>query len=310
MIIAEYNKCKPCILIHGGAVVTGLTSYSSEKQVFMENTMRNIVDKSILDLNNGASASDIVVEAVAMMENSKFFNAGLCSALTDVGTVELEAVFMNGKSLRFGACSSIKRLQNPIILSRHLSELGPTPHLAGVHAEERALQLGMQLVDNDFLIDKNNNPFYLEAKKNLNFQQDGSGTVGAVAMDLYGNLAAATSTGGMPGKCEGRISDASAVGQSTYADNDSVAIACTGIGGQIMAISLAKDIAAKIEHSKMTLSKAVNSTLNDKFAKIGGKAGLIAIDKNGNCICACNSVGLNWAIALPNLDTRVEIFSH
>lgn len=228
-------------------------------------------------LQQGGSSLDAVVAAVAVMEDSALFNAGRGSAQTSDARHELDAAVMDGATRRAGAVACVSRIRNPVLAARAVMEHSPHVLLAGAGAERFAHDQGLQMISRSY---------FVKAK-----HKTPHGTVGAVALDQHGNLAAATSTGGVSGKLAGRVGDSPLIGAGTYADNRSCAVSGTGLGELFVRAVLAYDVSARMRYGGEPLARAASAALNE-IKKLGGDGGLIAVDCRGNIAMPFNSAGM------------------
>jgi beta-aspartyl-peptidase (threonine type) len=236
-------------------------------------------------LAGGGASLDAVTAAVLALEDDPLFNAGRGAVYTAAGKHELDASIMDGATLRAGAVAAVSRIRNPVLAARAVMEKSPHVLLVGKGADQFARQHGLPLVRNTYF----NTQERREAlRKGL---QRHHGTVGAVALDRRGDLAAATSTGGYTGKLPGRVGDSPLIGAGTYADNSSCAVSGTGWGEAFIRIALAHEVSARMQHLKETLPQAARSALT-KISRIGGDGGLIALDRRGNSAMPFNSGGM------------------
>lgn len=300
---------KAVIAIHGGAGAISRGKLSVEKEREYVTALSDIVESAQKMLESGASALDAVTEAVRQLEECPLFNAGIGSVFTADETHELDACVMDGYSLQAGAVAGVKHLRNPVLAARLVLENSPHVMMIGDGAEAFAQAQGMALVDNTLFSTDARFQQLVAARSNGEFilDHDGSplderlkmGTVGAVARDLNGNLAAATSTGGMTNKLPGRVGDSPLVGAGCYANNASVAVSCTGSGEVFIRTLAAYDIAALMEYGNLTLLEACERVVMEKLPALGGSGGLIAIDREGNVVLPFNSEGMYraWAYA-------------
>jgi len=250
-------------------------------------------------LKSGGSSLDAVEAAVRVLEDDPHFNAGRGAVFTSAGTNELDAAIMDGKTLQAGAVAVLRHIRNPVSLARMVMEKSPHVMLSGEGAEKFATENGLQLVDQKYFFTQERWDALQRmkaAEKNRHAavtitDQDRHGTVGAVALDQNGNLAAATSTGGTTNKRPGRIGDSPIIGGGTYANNATCAVSGTGDGEYFIRATVAHDISALIEYRGMKLDDATQTVL-DKVAKLGGTGGLIAVDKNGNMALPFNTSGM------------------
>jgi len=297
------------IAIHGGAGAISRASLSPEREKDYVEALADIVEVGKQLLEQGASALDVVTEAVRLLEECPLFNAGTGAVFTADETHELDACVMDGNSLHAGSVAGVKHLRNPILAARMVLEQSPHVLLIGEGAERFAVDHGMESVSNDFFSTPERMAQLRQAQAAGNMQLDHGGapldestkmgTVGAVALDLAGNLAAATSTGGMTNKLPGRVGDSPLPGAGCYANNASVAVSCTGTGEVFMRALAAYDISALMEYSDLSLHDACERVVMEKLPALGGSGGLIAVDREGNVAMPFNSEGMYraWACA-------------
>ncbi|MEX3018752.1 beta-aspartyl-peptidase [Kluyvera sp. STS39-E] len=300
---------KAVIAIHGGAGAISRHQLSAQKEHEFVTALSDIVESVQKMLESGACALDAVTEAVRQLEECPLFNAGIGSVFTAEETHELDACVMDGNSLAAGAVAGVKHLRNPVLAARLVLENSPHVMMIGEGAEAFAKSQGMELVHNSLFSTDTRFQQLVEARSNGEFilDHDGSplderqkmGTVGAVALDFDGNLAAATSTGGMTNKLPGRVGDSPLVGAGCYANNASVAVSCTGTGEVFIRMLAAYDIAALMEYGNLSLLEACERVVMEKLPALGGSGGLIAIDREGNVVLPFNSEGMYraWAYA-------------
>lgn len=290
---------KIAIAIHGGAGTLLKGQMTPEKEEQYRNALKNSLDAGYLLLEEGATAVDAVEEAVRILEDSPLFNAGKGSVFTAEGTHEMDAAIMDGKNLNAGAVSLISGIKNPISLARDVMEKSDHVFLAGEGALHFADSLDYKLENDDYFFDNFRHQQWLEIKDTDNFQLDHSrqkdskfGTVGAVACDREGNIAAATSTGGMTNKRFGRIGDSPILGAGNYANNKTCAVSCTGSGEYFIRGVVAYDVSCLMEHKELSLAHASNEVINHRLPEIGGDGGLIAVDAAGNISLPFNTEGM------------------
>jgi beta-aspartyl-peptidase (threonine type) len=300
--LPKINKMKFSIAIHGGAGTITRALMTPEKELAYTAGLDAALACGEAILKAGGTALDAVQAAVADLENNHLFNAGRGSVFTNKGTHEMDAALMCGATLNAGAVAGIHSVKNPIALCRTVMDKSGHVFLAGQQAVDFAKLQGLELKDEAYFKDDFRYNQWLEVKDQEVYQLDHSGdkkfgTVGAVASDSRGNLAAATSTGGMTNKRWGRIGDSPVIGAGTYANNNSVAISCTGHGEYFIRAVVAYDIACLMEYAGMTLEQACEKVVMDKLVKMGGEGGLIAIDNRGNICLPFNSEGMYRASA-------------
>ncbi len=279
------------IAIHGGAgrLMTGALTPEQEK-AFLDK-LSEALQVGYTVLANGGSAIDTVEATVRVLEDCPLFNAGKGSVFNSEGKNEMDASIMNGKNLKAGAIAAVQTIRNPVSCARAVMEKSPHVLLAGHGAEKFAEENGIEIVDPSYFHDEERYQTWLATKDKEGASWAGDtamitpekklGTVGCVALDSHGNLAAATSTGGMNNKKFGRVGDSPIIGAGCYADNKTCAVSCTGEGEYFIRQSTAYDIAALMEYKGFTVSQAATEAIK-KVAQLGGEGGLIAIDNQGN----------------------------
>ena len=290
---------KIAIAIHGGAGTLLKGQMTTEKEDLYRAALKTALDAGYQMLEEGATAIDAVERAVKILEDSPLFNAGKGSVFTADGTHEMDAAIMDGKTLNAGAVSLITGIKNPISLARDVMEKSDHVFLAGEGAMRFAHSLDYKLEQEDYFYDDFRHKQWLEIKDTDNFQLDHSqqkdskfGTVGAVACDKDGNIAAATSTGGMTNKRFGRIGDSPVLGAGNYANNKTCAVSCTGSGEYFIRGVVAYDVSCLMEHKQFSLEHASNEVINHRLLEIGGDGGLIAVDTGGNISLPFNTEGM------------------
>jgi L-asparaginase / beta-aspartyl-peptidase len=281
------NKQEWAIVIHGGA--GGITRESLTPELDKEyrvslmvalNTGRRILEE-------GGSALDAVEQTIRTMEDNPLFNAGKGAVFTHDGKNELDAAIMDGSNLAAGAVACVTDIRNPITAARRVMTNSPHVMLTGAGASQFAKEQGLEIVPPSyFYTDRRFNELQEILKKEKN------GTVGCCALDRKGNLAAGTSTGGMPNKKYNRVGDAPVIGAGTYANNNTCAVSATGHGEYFIRWTVAHDISALMEYKGLSLRDASELVVNDKLVKAGGSGGVICLDKSGNVNMPFNSTGM------------------
>ena len=303
------------IAIHGGAGTLVKGMMTTELEAAYKSALQLARDKGYEVLAQGKTAVEAVEVAVQLLEDSHLFNAGKGSVFTANGTHEMDACIMDGKSLNAGAVSLITGIKNPVSLAKDVMEKSEHVFLAGEGALQFAKQLNYTLEDPAYFYDELRHNQWLAIKDTNNFQLDHSlkkdskfGTVGAVACDKDGNIAAATSTGGMTNKKWGRVGDSPMVGAGNYANNKTCAISCTGSGEFFIRAVVAYDVACLMEHKDMSLADASNEVINKRILEIGGDGGLIAVDAQGNIAMPFNTEGMYRASKSSNGIEELSIY--
>jgi len=287
------------IAIHGGAGTLVKGMMTPEKEVAYKNALNEALQIGYAVLEAGGSALDAVEKAVIALENCHLFNAGRGSVFTANGTHEMDASIMNGQNLKAGAVSLITGIKNPVSLARDVMEKSEHVFMAGAGAMEFAKMNGYSLEQPDYFYDEFRHNQWLEIKDSDTFQLDHAkkkdskfGTVGAVACDQQGNIAAATSTGGMTNKKFGRVGDSPMIGAGNYANNETCAVSCTGSGEFFIRGVVAYDVSCLIEHKNYSLCQATEEVIQERVLNIGGDGGLIAVNTKGEISMSFNTEGM------------------
>lgn len=286
------------IALHGGAGTIERGSMTEEMESAYLAGLKNALEAGRKLLAGGASALDAVVAAVTELENNPLFNAGRGAVFNHAGRHELDAAVMEGRDLRAGAVCGVQNIRNPVLLAHAVMERTPHVLLCGEGAQAFAREAGIETAPDEYFFNELRHQQWQEMKDSDRTALDHSdpgrkmGTVGAVARDVSGNLAAATSTGGMTNKRVGRIGDTPVIGSGTYANNLTCAISCTGHGELFLRSVVAYDISCLMEYKGMTLGQACDLVVNDKLVKIGGEGGLVAVDAAGHIAMPFNSSGM------------------
>ena len=303
------------IAIHGGAgtLVKGMMTPELESRY--KEALKIALEKGYAVLEKGGTAIDAVEEAVKLLEDSPLFNAGKGSVFTANETHEMDASIMDGKTLNAGAVSLISGIKNPVGLARDVMEKSEHVFLAGEGAMQFAKQLDYKIEEAQYFYDEFRYKQWLEIKDTDSFQLDHAtkkdskfGTVGAVACDQEGNIAAATSTGGMTNKKWGRVGDSPMIGAGNYANNKTCAISCTGSGEFFIRGVVAYDVACLMEHKGLSLKEASNEVINKRILEIKGDGGLIAVDVEGNIAMPFNTEGMYRASKTSNGEAEISIY--
>ncbi|WP_337842076.1 isoaspartyl peptidase/L-asparaginase [Rheinheimera sp.] len=311
------------IVIHGGAGTIEKAQMSAAQEQAYHATLKHAVEQGYAVLEKGGNSLDAVTQAVLVLEDSPLFNAGKGAVYTFDESHELDASIMRGDTLEAGAIAGVTTVKNPVLLARAVMEKSDHVMLSGKGAEQFAAEQKLELVPNSYF----DTEFRLEALKKakasmqklpqqaLNFRLQAPwkpewnmGTVGAVAIDKNGNLAAATSTGGMTAKRYGRIGDAPVIGAGNYADNQSCAVSATGHGEFFIRYRVASDICARVKYQGISAQKAADQVIQQELAKVGGTGGVILIDRKGNVSWSFNTEGMYRARKVQGFDAVTEIF--
>ncbi len=295
------------IVVHGGAGTILRENMTPERDRQYRSAIETALKAGYGVLSEGGTSVEAVVAAIKTMEESPLFNAGVGAVFTNKRTVELDASIMDGSDLRAGAIAAVSRVKSPIELARAVMDRSVHVMMVGGGAEEFAEQNGIELVDNEYFYTKRR---LLQLEKVQERERAGDvgavvgsedpiegidekfGTVGAVALDSDGNLAAGTSTGGMTNKRYGRVGDSPIIGAGTYADNRSCAVSATGHGEYFIRGTVAHDVCALVRYAGVSLDDAATRVIHESLDEMGGTGGVIAMDTEGNIAMPFNTAGM------------------
>lgn len=313
------------IAIHGGAGTIEKSKFTPEREAAYRAKLAQAVETGYSVLNRGGSSVDAVTAAINVLENSPFFNAGKGAVYTYDESHEMDASIMYGKNRQAGAVAGVKRIENPINLARLVMDESVHVMLSGQGAEQFAKSQGVALVDNKIFDTEHRYKALLNAKEKMQKAKQENkdyraahnalnveykvGTVGAVALDSQGNIAAGTSTGGMTNKRFGRIGDSPVIGAGTFADNSSCAVSATGHGEYFIRYNVAADICARVQYQNKSIEQAGREVIHDVLLSVGGTGGVIIIDTQGNISMPFNTKGMYRAKKSSNTSTYVGIFA-
>ncbi len=305
------------IAIHGGAGTILREQMSDSQQQALLADLESAVKAGHQVLSSGGEALDAVVAAVKVLEDSPHFNAGKGSVLTHNEMVEMDASVMDGKNLAAGAVAGVRHIKNPIELARDVMQNSNHVLLAGEGAEKFAFEHGHQYTEQDYFFTDRRYEQLLSMREKREFALSESrypddrkhGTVGAVALDQQGNLAAATSTGGVTNKKYGRVGDSALIGCGTVAENGVVAVSTTGVGEYFIRKRVAEDVAARMRYLKQDIHSACEDVIQGELKTMGGEGGLIAIDAQGELHFAMNSSGMYRAGINTEGELIVKIYA-
>ena len=303
------------IAIHGGAGTLVKGMMTPEKEKAYQQALQIALDIGYQVLEKNGSALDAVEKAVKALEDSHLFNAGKGSVFTATETHEMDASIMDGKTLEAGAVSLITGIKNPVSLAKDVMNKSEHVFLAGEGAMQFAKANNYSLENAEYFHDELRHQQWLDIKDTDNFQLDHStkkdskfGTVGAVACDAKGNIAAATSTGGMTNKRFGRVGDSPMIGAGNYANNKTCAVSCTGSGEFFIRGVVAYDVSCLIEYKGLSFGGASNEVINKRILEIGGDGGLIAVDAQGNIAMPFNTEGMYRGLKTSKGLDKISIY--
>jgi L-asparaginase / beta-aspartyl-peptidase len=312
-------------MIHGGAGVIKRGSLSAEKEKEYKDKLEEALFAGYKALQSGKSSLDAVEIAVKILEDSPLFNAGKGAVFTADGKNELDAAIMDGSNLKAGAVAGLHKVKNPISLARAVMEKSPHVMMIGDGAEKFAKTIGIELVPEKYFWTQERWDQLQEIIKREREKEKGKrqkakseefevekaekyGTVGAVALDSKGNLAAGTSTGGMTYKKYGRVGDVPIIGAGTFANNNTCAVSATGWGEFFIRLGVARDISALMEYRALPIQSAADQVIKTKLQTLGGDGGIIAMDKFGNMAVSFNSEGMYRAYINAEGKAVIEIY--
>lgn len=285
------------LVIHGGAGTIRKENMTPAQEQAYHKALRHALDTGYSVLECGGKSVEAVIAALTTLEDSPLFNAGKGAVFTYSGKNELDASIMDGSNLKAGAVAGVTTIKNPIKAAYAVMMESEHVLLAGRGAEAFALEHGLEIVDPSYFVDSARYRQYLDRRKSEKSKADAQapekfGTVGAVALDQYGNIAAGTSTGGMSDKKYGRVGDSPIIGAGTYAKNTTCGVSATGWGEFFIRLAVAHDISAMIEYGELSLAAAVDSVIMKKLPALGGDGGVVALDREGNIAMTFNTDGM------------------
>ena len=294
------------IVIHGGAGNISPAHIPPERAEAIATKLHEVLEMGMSILEKGGSSLDAVEGVIRMMEDSPLFNAGKGAVFTHEGRNELDASIMDGETLMAGAVAGVGDIKNPISAARIVMEKSPHVLLTGAGASRFVSRNGAEIVDSSY--------FYTERRweqlqRQLNKAEvEKYGTVGCVALDRNGNLAAGTSTGGMTNKRYGRIGDSPIIGAGNYANNNSCGVSATGHGEFFIRYTVAHDISALMQYRGLSVAEAARTVIHEKLKEAGGSGGVICMDRQGHISMEFNTAGMLRAFATAGGDRGIRIF--
>ncbi len=299
IVLAADDQPPISIVIHGGAGALEPGRYTPAEEAAYKAKLTEALNAGYAVLENGGTALDAIEISIILMEDSPLFNAGKGAVFTREGKNELDASIMDGATRNAGAVAGVTRVKNPILLARAVMENSEHVMFARDGAEKFAKEQNLEFVPKKYFRTENRWNSYKRALKAEKEQKRGSlpadfkyGTVGAVALDQRGNLAAGTSTGGMTLKRYGRVGDTPILGAGTFADNNSCAVSSTGHGEYFMRLTIARDICAQVEYAGASVEDAANDVIHNRLEGLGGDGGVIVLDAKGDSAMVFNSAGM------------------
>lgn len=295
-----FSQGKITLVIHGGAGTILKKNMSPEKEKAYKAKLEEALLAGYAILEKGGTSLEAVTTAIQVLEESPLFNAGKGAVFTNEGKNELDASIMDGKTGNAGAVAGVTTIKSPILGALAVMKKSPHVLMTGKGAEKFALEQGLEIVSPEYFYNDRRFKQLEKIKKRESEEKgfiyektdDKFGTVGAVALDQYGNLAAGTSTGGMTNKRYGRVGDAPIIGAGTYANNKTCAVSATGHGEYFIRYVVAYDISALMEYQNLSVKDAANKVINEKLVKVGGSGGVIVLDPKGNFTMPFNTAGM------------------
>ncbi len=314
---------KYCLALHGGAGTILKEDMTPELEQQYMDGLKESLEAGYAVLKKGGTAMEAVKQSVIVLEDSPLFNAGKGAVFTKKGINELDAAIMDGSTLDAGAIAGVRNVRNPIVLAEEVMLHSGHVFLSGKGANDFAIKQGVHLEPDEYFFSqyrydqwraiRDSNMYQLDHKgdKLVSLLKDKKfGTVGAVACDSKGNVAAATSTGGMTNKRYGRIGDSPMIGAGTYANNKTCAISCTGHGEIFIKAVAAYDVSCLMEYKGLSLQEACEEVVMKKLVALEGEGGLIGVDSSGNCSLIFNSAGMYRAFRNSDGDSAVSIYGN
>ncbi len=300
--IADKSPGPITLVIHGGAGTIKRENMTPEREKAYHAKLQQALDSGYSVLERGGKSLDAVIAAIKVMENSPLFNAGKGAVFNSEGRNELDASIMDGSNLMAGAVAGVTTIKNPITAAYAVMTKSEHVMMIGDGAEKFAREQNLEIVDPSYFFDSLRYKQWIKAKEaeadrealliDPYTKDKKFGTVGAVALDQYGNIAAGTSTGGMTNKKYGRVGDAPIIGAGTYADNASCGVSATGWGEYFIRLAVAHDIASLVKYTDLSLQEAADSVVMKKVPHLGGDGGIIALDRQGNISMTFNTAGM------------------
>jgi beta-aspartyl-peptidase (threonine type) len=314
--LADESGAPVAIAIHAGAGTISKKDFSVDKEREIRETLEKAVRAGYTVLSSGGSSLDAVTGAITILEDSPHFNAARGAVFNAEGKNELDASIMDGSDLNAGAVAAVHNVRNPVLLARKVMTDSAHVMLMGAGAEQFGRDHDISFEDDEYFFTEYRWQQLQKAKANDNGEttflsetpDQWFSTVGAVALDSRGNLAAGTSTGGMTNKRWGRVGDSPIIGAGTYADNRSCAVSATGHGEYFIRATVARDICARVQYTGVSLAEAADQVVNKELVEMGGSGGIIALDPQGNIALTFNTPGMYRASVDTNGKVMVAIY--
>ena len=304
------------IAIHGGAGTISRVALGPKQEADYLSALERAAYAGHHLLASGGSSLDAVTAAVLVLEDDPLFNAGHGAVFNASGEHELDAAIMDGNTLQAGCVAGLRRARNPVLVARAVMEKTPHVLLVAQAADAFAEAQGLNIVAPEYFHTENRRQAFTRMRERFNFGEatplddaDRHGTVGAVALDAAGNLAAATSTGGYTHKMAGRVGDSPIIGAGTYADNATCAVSCTGDGEYFIRLAVAHEIASRMRYLKESLDDAARQVVREQLSRLGSSGGLLAIDGQGRIAMSFNTSGMYRAAIDVHGKFRVGIYA-
>jgi beta-aspartyl-peptidase (threonine type) len=309
------------LVIHGGAGTILKEDMTPELEQAYINGLNDALKAGYAVLEQDGTSANAIKAAIVVLEDNLLFNAGRGSVFTKKGVQEMDAAIMNGKTLEAGSVAGVRNVRNPIELAEEVMNNSNHVFLSGKGANDFAIKQGIKLEPDEYFFSQFRYDQWKELRDGDNYSLDHThqgleelmkdkkfGTVGAVACDVYGNIAAATSTGGMTNKKYGRIGDSPLIGAGTYANNATCAISCTGHGEPFIRAVAAYDVSCLMEYKGMSLQQAMNEVVNVKLINLKGEGGMIGVDAQANTAMLFNSAGMYRALQKSTGEHYIGIY--
>lgn len=312
------------LVIHGGAGNITKEHLSEERWTEYKRGLKHALDSGYAILNSGGQSIDAVEKAISILENNPLFNAGKGSVYNSSGHQEMDASIMHGKSLNSGAVAGVNGIKNPIMAARKVMENSKHVMFSGKGANTFAKEEGIELVDSTYFYSKRRYDYWKSLKdkekleldhQKLSFEEEDNiwehkkyGTVGAVAIDQFGNIVAGTSTGGLTNKKYGRIGDSPIIGAGTYANNKTCGISCTGTGEYFIRTLAAHEVSALVEYKNLPIQAAADTVIQNRIAPLGGDGGMIVLNTYGEIAYSFNTAGMFRAYKSSNGKEEIQAF--